>query len=91
MEIDVFWLVLMPLAAALTTGVYMARRDHHQHSDHEKRIQQLETVLVVHANTEQPEAPDLFNKVVEHAGQIATNTQAIAAHGERLDELEKDE
>jgi len=86
MEIDVFWLVIMPLAAALATGVYMARRDHHQHSDHEKRIQHMETVLTVQA-----EAPDVLSKVVEHAGQIATNTQTIAGHGERLDELEKEE
>ena len=88
METDVFWLVLMPLAAALATGVYHARRDHGRELVIEERIRKNESDI---AALQSSGDGSLLDSVIAHAGQLGANTQAIDAHGERLDELEKDE
>lgn len=88
MEVDVFWLIVMPLAAALAAGIYAARRDHGREIVTDERIRKNEADI---AALQCSDDSNLLDAVIAHAGQLGANTQAIAAHGERLDELEKDE
>ena len=88
MEIDVFWLVLMPLAAALAAGIYTARRDHARELITDERLRKCEAEI---AALQASDDGSLLDSVIAQAGQLGINTQAIATHGERLDELEKEE